>query len=32
MIRENGFSISKSFVETDEEMKMDAVYIEGVKE
>ncbi len=32
MIRESGFSISKNFVETDEEMKMDAVYIEGAKE
>jgi ubiquinone/menaquinone biosynthesis C-methylase UbiE len=32
MIQENGFSILKSFVETDDEMLMDAVYVEATKD
>ena len=31
-MRENGFSITRRVVELNEELMMDAVYIEGVKE
>jgi len=32
MIRENGFSISRNVVEMDDEMMMNAIYIEGTRE
>jgi SAM-dependent methyltransferase len=32
MLREVGFTVSKSWVETDDAMQMDAVYIEATKE
>jgi len=32
MVKERGFAISKAWIETDEEMQMEAVYIEATKE